>query len=73
MVGPARIFKYTPALRAMLPDLQRYQLNLIKKCGRICRFSESKSVYFFEFLRCFTFAENPKMKVNSLKNKNIDI
>ena len=50
-------------------------LNLIKKCGRYHRFSDSKSVYFCKFLHCFllgrnaqvSFAENPQMKMNSLK------
>ena len=41
MVGPARIFKYTPVVRAM-PDLQRYRLNLIKNVEDVVVFLSRK-------------------------------
>ena len=52
-----------------------WNLILIKKMWKI------QSVYFCKFLHCFfltrnaqvSFAENSQMKVNSLRNKNIDI
>ena len=47
-------------------------LNLTQKYGRTRRFSDSKSVYFGEFLICFlqgkiTFSEKPEIKINSLQ------
>ena len=42
MVGPARIFKYTSVVRAMLPDLQRYRLNLIKNVEIVVVFLSRK-------------------------------
>ena len=45
-----------------MQNLQHYPWNhnLIKKCGRCRRFSDSKSVYFFEFPNCFLEARNAK-------------
>ena len=68
-----RNFKYTLRTKMEMPDLKPYS-DL--KYGR-CRFSDSKSVYFCEFLHCFwkvrnpqvTFAEKPQMKINSLKKQ----
>jgi len=64
-----------------LPYLQRYPWNLtLKKCGKYPRFSESKSVYFSDFLHWFlltrnpqvTFAEKQQMKMNSLRKQKHD-
>ena len=51
--------------------------QFIQKCGRYCSCSNSKNVYFCQLFLCFlktrnapvTFAENPQMKINSLKKQ----